>query len=284
MASRAARWRVVRDGARRGPWNMAVDRALLESAGNGGCTLRLYAWSPACLSFGRNQRASGLFDPRAIAARGFDVVRRPTGGLAVLHDAELTYSVTGPVRRLGRPRAAYRAVNAALVEALRSLGVPAGLAPAGPSPHPGRDAASPCFDAPAPGEVVARQRKLVGSAQRTERGAILQHGSILLSGRQSQVADLRAADAERPSMPSALPSMPAARPSAGVAAASAGSITLTELLPTAPTPDDVAAAVIAAFVRVFDAAMEPDPLGTDEVARALELEARFSDRAWTWRR
>ena len=103
-----------------GPGNMAVDQALLDAVKAGGApVLRLYRWDPATLSFGRTQPARGLYDAEAARARAIAFVRRPTGGQAVLHDDELTYAVVAPVPAVGRPREAYRRINAALVEGLR---------------------------------------------------------------------------------------------------------------------------------------------------------------------
>src|SRR5690606_17502269 len=99
---------------------------------------------------------------RAVASRAVDFVRRPTGGRAVLHDRELTYAVVVPHRALGGPRAAYRAINEALVMGLRALGVDASVSERGRVLPPD---AGPCFQVAAPGEVVADGRKLVGSAQ-----------------------------------------------------------------------------------------------------------------------
>jgi lipoyl(octanoyl) transferase len=170
-----------------GAMNMAIDLALLESVQAGGSpVLRFYRWSPACLSFGRNQCARDTYDPVVVAACSIDVVRRPTGGLAVLHDAEVTYSVIAPIGAIGRPREAYVRINAWLVAALREFGVAAVLAP--PLARGGVPAGGePCFARPAAGEVVAGGRKLIGSAQRCERHCILQHGSILLDGDQRRV-------------------------------------------------------------------------------------------------
>ena len=86
------RWRLIDTAPAPGAWNMAVDEALMERVRGGGApVLRFYRWEPACLSLGRNQPATGAYDAAAIAARGVDVVRRPTGGRAVLHHRELTY-------------------------------------------------------------------------------------------------------------------------------------------------------------------------------------------------
>ncbi len=96
--------RLLIDEALPGVRNMAVDEALMRSASTGnaaGVTLRFYRWEPGCLSFGRNQEARGAYDPDAAADRGIDIVRRPTGGRAVYHHRELTYSVTAPAGTWG---------------------------------------------------------------------------------------------------------------------------------------------------------------------------------------
>src|SRR5690606_29401817 len=121
------------------------------------------AWSPRCLSLGRNQPARGAYPREALARAGIDVVRRPTGGRAVLHDAELTYSAVFPARLLNSPREAFRRISGVLAEAIRMFGVDVGL-------YSGSEgdltlSNRPCFADPAPGEVEAAGRKLVGSAQ-----------------------------------------------------------------------------------------------------------------------
>ncbi|MDD5564834.1 MAG: biotin/lipoate A/B protein ligase family protein [Thermoanaerobaculaceae bacterium] len=176
-------WRLIVEGAQRGAWNMAVDEALVEAVDGGRSepVLRLYRWSPPCLSLGFSQPYE-VADAGFCAARGVAVVRRPTGGRAVLHHLELTYAVAAP---LGRGpfthdlQAAYQTICRALVAGLRTVGVPAQLSgtPADGMIKPTR--AIPCFVGPAAGEVVAAGRKLVGSAMRRVGDAILQHGSIL---------------------------------------------------------------------------------------------------------
>src|SRR5512142_3215722 len=134
--SGARPWRLVEPGAapRPGAENMAIDRAVAASVEAGGRpALRFYYWDPPCLSLGRNQPARGVYDAAAAAARGIDIVRRPTGGRAVLHDRELTYGVAVRVGELGSPRETYAAVNRALVAGLRRLGVPALVVPERPT-------------------------------------------------------------------------------------------------------------------------------------------------------
>jgi lipoyl(octanoyl) transferase len=250
-----------------GSRNMAVDHALLDSVKSGGRpVLRFYLWAPACLSFGRNQHARGLYDAARLAAAGVDVVRRPTGGLAVLHDQELTYCVAAPARLLGGPREAYRAINRALVAGLQRLGVPVSVAAAGAAPDPRRDAAAPCFRAPAAGEVVAAGRKLVGSAQRCEQHTLLQHGSILLDGSQEAVAGLL---------------QHAAAPSGSAAP---GSITLRELVGAAPDPGTLVGAIVEGFSVVLGTCLAQEPLDPEERVRADRLAAVYAGADWTWRR
>jgi lipoate-protein ligase A len=249
-----------------GAVNMAVDEALLESVRRGGPpVIRLYTWDPACLSFGRNQTARNLYDPARAAALGIDVVRRPTGGLAVLHDRELTYSVLAPLDVFGGPRAAYAGINRALVEGLRYLGVAADQAAGIRARRPLHDESGPCFQTPAPGEVVAEGRKLAGSAQRCQRGMLLQHGSILLSGSQTRTLAL-------------LSSRASASP------ANDGSITLRDLLGCEPHIVDLAAAVRTGFERTFGTRLAPEPLSRDESARAELLAEQYRASDWTWRR
>jgi lipoyl(octanoyl) transferase len=255
---------------------MAVDHALFESVRLGGPpVLRLYAWRPACLSFGRNQHACGRYDESAIRAAGLDLVRRPTGGLAVLHDDELTYCVAAPAALLGGPRRSYHTINAALVAGLRMLGAPVELSGVRRAVHPRHDAQQPCFHAPAEGEVIAAGRKLVGSAQRAEGGAILQHGSILISGSQDRVSEFL----DPPPHPVA-----AAGVAAVHAAPAAQFTTLDVLLGGRPAWQELARAVAAGFEAVCGTRLAPGSLTREEMLRLPALQAGYEDAGWTWRR
>ncbi len=176
--------RLLIDPPGAGAWNMAVDETLLEwSAAQGGCCLRLYGWREATLSLGYFQEYQdrGGHGP----SRHCPVVRRLTGGGAIVHDAELTYSLVVPG---GHPLAArrerlYQAVHGALIEALAALGIVAALKKgselfSGPS----KIVLTPflCFQRPTAGDVLVGETKIAGSAQRRRRGAVLQHGSVLL--------------------------------------------------------------------------------------------------------
>jgi lipoate-protein ligase A len=252
----ALRWRLLRDEPRSGARNMAVDHALAECLAAGEAVLRLYRWERPTLSLGRNE-PSALYPLDAMLGKGMEVVRRPTGGRAVLHDAELTYAVVAPITSWA-PRAAYRAINEALAAALRSLGAPVAVSEGGVRML-GPDA-GPCFRSPAPGEVVASGRKLVGSAQARIGRALLQHGSILLGGSQLALGG----DGHRDP--------------------GSGPVTLSELVPYVSI-DEVAGAVAESLRMRLGGEWGEDGLGEAELALADRLErSRYLDEAWTWRR
>jgi lipoyl(octanoyl) transferase len=181
-----AGWTLISGSApARGAWNMAVDEALFRRAeedGASGPFLRLYTWAPACLSLGHHQTFHETCDPGYCASRGFDVVRRPTGGKAVLHDDEVTYSVVGRMDR--QPFAGlslidtYGLIAEALAEGLRRAGLEVSLSqrPGSVSPAGG----APCFLVPSEKEITASGRKVVGSAQRRGLHGFLQHGAVPL--------------------------------------------------------------------------------------------------------
>jgi lipoate-protein ligase A len=245
-------WVLLRDSAgRTGPENMALDDALLhDAAASGRAFLRLYRWSPPCLSFGRHEPARTRYDRAAIERRGWDVVRRPTGGRAVWHDDEITYALAAPIAAFGSLPESYRAIHERLAAALRALGVPAELAPR--NGRPLELSAGACFAAPVGGEVTAQGRKIVGSAQVRMGTAFLQHGSILLGGSQERIDAV------------------SYQPSAVSHATS-----LAVLLRRTVTFDEVADAIVAAWAPHATATASYRPLPSPTV---------FSDPAWTWRR
>ena len=178
MNRAAGAWRLLEHGAADGAWNMAVDEALLAAAQAGGRpTLRLYAWHGPWLSLGY---AQALEPHRAEACRGagVGVVRRVTGGSAVLHGGDLTYAVAAAEDALPPGlEGSYALVARALREALRILGIPADAKVPAPAPGP---APFDCFARAGLEEIEVHGRKLVGSAQRRAGGAVLQHGSLRL--------------------------------------------------------------------------------------------------------
>ena len=236
---------------RAGAENLAIDEALLcEADRSGRAFLRLYRWSPPCLSFGRHESVTTRYDRAAIARLGLDVVRRPTGGRAVWHEHEVTYAVAAPSTMFGSLRETYCAIHERLAAALRTLGVDAKLAPNGPAVRLS-DSPTSCFAAPVGGEVVIGDRKVVGSAQVRRGAAFLQHGSILLDGSQDLVTEV-----------------------SRTPGATAGATSLSVELGRSVTFDEVAAAIVAAWGEPVVQSDGP----------TVQLSDAFSDSAWTWRR
>lgn len=182
-------WRLIQSCDADGPFNMGLDEALLRSASEQGvATLRLYTWAGPWVSLGYAQRR---LDPERISAcreQGVGIVRRTTGGRAVLHGRDLGYSMAAPEGLL-RPglRNSYDQVATALLAAIRSLGASAASRVSAPKGAPSSNRFD-CFAAPAGAEIVVGAGKLVGSAQRRRGGAVLQHGSIRISADLPAVA------------------------------------------------------------------------------------------------
>jgi len=183
-------WRLLLDAPLEGARNMARDIAILDAvvAGSSPPTLRFYSWEPACLSLGRHQGPAAV-DLDFCRQHGIDVVRRPTGGRAVLHHLEITYALVAPVGTEFLPsglQEAYSVICGVLVEAFRNMGLETELAEKSLNTKLPRPSSTiPCFQAPAGGEILVGGRKLVGSAMRSRENCILQHGSILLDWDQA---------------------------------------------------------------------------------------------------
>jgi lipoate-protein ligase A len=240
---------------------MALDEALMARARRTGeHVLRVYGWSQPTLSLGRNQRANGVYLADELERRGIGVVRRPTGGRALLHHREVTYSVTAPCTADAGLAAEYGRINRLLGSALAALGV--GVVVAAPTSRSAPPTATPCFAEPSRGELTFHGRKLVGSAQWRHDGALLQHGSILVDDDQASIPSLM-----REPVP--LSSRPA---------------TLRDALGRAPVLHEVAEALFAAVRAQLDP--RALPLAREEVLvqDAERLATRFRDDTWTWRR
>ncbi len=240
---------------------MALDEAMLIMAAEQNVTLvRLYSWNQPSVSFGRNQRCTGVYDAERCDALGVPAVRRLTGGRALVHGRELTYAVAAPTAAAPSLRGGYEAINVVLLDALRSLGVPATVSvPTLRTPSPGL---APCFETPSGGELVVGGRKLVGSAQHRGAEAFVQHGSMLLHDDQGMLSDL------------ALVPLPPVPPPA----------TLHEWL-----GDDHSVATVAMAVEQAVRRASPGGIvvGTDDIITAHHVEtaaSRYRDPRWTWRR
>lgn len=182
-------WRFIKSGNGTPADNMAIDEAMLiaHSEGKTPPTVRFYGWDPATLSIGYFQRAEDEVDFEELRKRGIGFVRRPTGGRAVLHDRELTYSMIVSEDYPDMPTTvneAYRVLSEGLLHGFRNLGLRAEMVNLGAEEEKAKYASTAgsaaCFDSPSWYELVVEGRKIAGSAQTRSRGVILQHGSILL--------------------------------------------------------------------------------------------------------
>ncbi|MGB7211375.1 MAG: hypothetical protein WBC97_02000 [Gemmatimonadales bacterium] len=254
-------WHLWLDSAHTGPENMARDEALLELAASDGLrVLRLYRWAPATLSFGAHEPALRRYDRDRIDSQHLPVVRRPTGGRAVWHADELTYAVAAPIDTFGTLTETYHAIHTVIADALRGLGASVSLAKK-PAALAGLDDGA-CFASPAGGEVIARGRKVVGSAQLRRGDAFLQHGSILLSGSQATVNDVtRGAPPDGADIP------------------------LDTLLGRVVEAEEVAEEVAKAARNGWVGDWEPSSAVADRATALAEgLLARYRSDEWTWRR
>lgn len=255
-----------------GATNMAIDEAImLVMAERGGVpTLRFYGWEPPCLSLGYSQGADDV-DEEACRALGYTWVRRPTGGSAILHVDELTYSIAAPE---GEPRVrggvieSYRRLSEGLLLGLRGLG--ADVVQARRERPAGGDAGSrrpACFDSPSDYEITSGGRKLVGSAQVRRRGMVLQHGSLPLCGDMTRIFgclkngdDGQARDLKE------------------------HSCTLEEVLGRVVGFDEAADALEEGFCGALNLELLPGELTGDELSLARELVAgRYGHDSWNRR-
>lgn len=249
MQAGSPTWRLIQHGAGTGPFNMGLDEAVLRTASEQGiATLRLYTWAGPWLSLGYAQRQ--LAPERRIACEkaGIGIVRRTTGGRAVLHGRDLTYSLAAPEGML-RPglRGSYDQVATALLGAIRSLGA----ADARRVPTRRGAAASEnfdCFAEPAGDEIVVSSEKLVGSAQRRRGGAVLQHGSIRVAADPPAEAEAAGID-----------------PRASVSLAELG---------VEPSEEILREALVASFSRLLEAHFsqaEPEPRELEQAQARVDL-------------
>ena len=176
----------------RGAWNMALDQTILEHIGRGESlpTLRLYAWEPACLSLGHAQPFADV-DVSRLQARGWEVVRRITGGRAILHTDELTYSVIAPNDEpviAGTVLESYNRLAQALLLAVKNLELPVEINN-GVAQNDILHNNPVCFEVPSSYEITVDGKKLIGSAQARKKEGVLQHGSLPLTGDLARICE-----------------------------------------------------------------------------------------------
>ena len=283
MVAHMDTWRLLLTPPAHGAWNMAVDETLLESVGRGASlpTLRLYAWHPPCLSLGYAQPFSDIDRPRLLA-RGWDLVRRPTGGRAILHSDELTYSVVAPPdepRLAGTLLESYNRLAQALLAALQSLGLPVEIQEHAALPaahlclrHWRRQNTNPvCFEVPSTYEITVGGKKLVGSAQARRKEGVLQHGSLPLSGDLTRILQVLA-------FPNEVARLRAAE------RLLAHATTVESALGRPVSWEAAAQAFVDAFRDTLYLNFEPCHLTSTEMARVKELvKNKYAHPEWTQR-
>ncbi|MBN1963535.1 MAG: lipoate--protein ligase family protein [Anaerolineae bacterium] len=268
-------WRLLTTPEASGAFNMALDHSILEQVGAGNLppTLRLYGWNPACLSLGQAQPASDA-DAERLRARGWDLVRRPTGGRAILHTDEITYSVAFPADHAlvqGDIVTSYRRLSAALLVALEHLGY-AAQADKRHERVPEAAKGPVCFEVPSDYEITADGRKLIGSAQVRKFGGVLQHGSLPLMGDITRICD-------------ALTFPDEATREQVRARVQGRATTLAAALGRAASWNEAARVLAEAFAASFGVLLEPAEPTPAEQERAAELvETVYGAATWTARR
>ena len=287
-------WRLIQDAPADGAWNMAVDEAVARAVGDGvaPATLRLYTWNAPTVSLGYLQKTPGGVDLTACRDRGIPVVRRVTGGRAVLHAAELTYSVAAPLEGTWRSLSVgetFTLFCRGLIAGLARLGVTAELGEGGSRRPDSRHMGAPgagtcetgtrqagtrragtretgaCFLLPEMPAVLVGGRKLVGSAQRRWDRCLLQHGSILL-------------DFDPDLHQAIFPAWSRTHPTAGITC-------LHSLLGCLPTGGEMMSALAAGWEEVFARPCVAGGLGLEERQAATALaDARYRSVEWTFQR
>ncbi len=256
-------------------WNMAVDEALFDAGGRDPemMTLRIYSWTPPAVSLGYGQDVEGEIDPRQCDRHGIGLVRRITGGRAVLHDQELTYSLVAQESHpaLGSSSGVMiRTVSEALIGTLRQFGIPAEIARDGRCGMGGKG--DVCFTATGRNEVTVRGKKLAGNAQRRSGGRVLQHGSILLGPGHRK-------------LPLLMPGHARARRDAIARLLNERTVSVSELIPRAPSFEEWTDCLSRSFLEQLNLEGRMDVLDADERRMAESLvRTRYGSADWTWRR
>lgn len=249
MSAGKISWRFLSTGLSDGAYNMALDQALVHSVESGLSlpVIRFFGWSPPAVSLGYNQKIKDL-DIEACQRAGFDIVRRPTGGRAVMHQDEFTYSVIAREDDSvigGTIMETYGRIAQGLLAGLKILGVAAEMVRSSAPDIPAK-ASALCFAAAGRYEITAGGKKLVGSAQRRMNGVILQQGSLLLTcGQKHKFFNRDPMEIQ------------------------AG--TLREILGREPAFDEVAAGMKQGFMKSWNIELAPGTLTEDEKNNALRL-------------
>ena len=272
-------WRFIDTGYSDSATNMAIDEAILQlhSEGKVPPTIRFYGWDPATLSIGYFQQAEKEINLEALEQYGLGFVRRPTGGRAVLHDQELTYSVIVAEDHPQMPTSvteAYRIISTGLLQGFRDLGLDAYFST--PNAEENEALKNPrsavCFDAPSWYELVVEGRKVAGSAQTRQKGVILQHGSILLDIDEDMLFDVFKYPSEQVKE----------RMKRGF---SKKAVAINQLRSTPATIEEVKQSFQRGFAEGFHIQLEESTLTQEELELVEELvQTKYTTKEWNYRK
>ncbi|MCJ7695432.1 MAG: lipoate--protein ligase family protein [Anaerolineaceae bacterium] len=268
-------WRLLKMPPAQGAWNMAVDESILHGIyiGDSLPTLRLYSWSPPCFSLGYAQPYSDV-NEEFLTTAGWQLVRRPTGGRAILHTDELTYAVIGPndePRLAGGVLESYSRLASALLQALILLGLPAESKETYIKQSQSNNQNPVCFEVPSNYEITVNEKKLIGSAQARRKEGILQHGSLPLTGDITRILSALFYENDEAQMASASRLLTRAT-------------TVERELGYSITWEKAASAVIQAFETVLNLKLVPGELTSFEAERADQLmQEKYGHDSWTFR-
>lgn len=254
---------------------MAVDESILEAVIRHEAlpTLRLYAWTPPCLSLGYAQSITDA-NLQQLKILGWDIVRRPSGGRAILHADELTYAVIGtPEEALlrGSVLESYQNISRVLLKALHLLGIDAAANPnenitSNPSIN---NQEAICFEVPSHYEITVNGMKMIGSAQVRRKSGILQHGTLPLYGNLTRIIQVLAFNS-------------AVEREAAAERLRSRATTISDILSRQVEWDTAAQAIISSFEQVFRINLIQSDLTPSEVERTEELvNEKYKDQHWT---
>ncbi|MFD1037829.1 biotin/lipoate A/B protein ligase family protein [Virgibacillus byunsanensis] len=267
-------WYFIDSGYCTPAFNMAMDEILLDwhSEGKIPPVLRFYGWKPAGISVGYFQKVSGKIDVKSVEKHGIELVRRQTGGRAVLHDQELTYSVLVSEDHPRMPssiKEAYMVISKGLLEGFNELGIHADFSiPKGKQTN---DSAV-CFEEPSWYELVIEGKKAAGSAQTRKKGIILQHGSVPLDVDEIKLFDLFIYPNERVKERT--------RRAFGDKA-----VTINRVSKQPYTFDDVKTAFKKGFERGLNIELEPFRLSEEQMSEVTDLaETKYRNAKWNYSR
>lgn len=273
-------WYFLNSGKCSPSYNMALDEALMDwhSEGLIPPVIRFYEWEPATVSIGYFQTASKDIDLQAVKEQGLGFVRRPTGGRAVLHEHELTYSIIVAESYPNMPPTvteAYRVLSEGLLEGFKNLGMDAYFSV--PETAEQQDAlkkpkSAVCFDAPSWYELVVEGKKVAGSAQTRQKGVILQHGAILLHLDIEKLLSVFAfsSDAVKERMRINLPNK---------------AVAMDTLIDRHITVEECVTAFKAGFAKALDITFESFVLSDDQEAYVKKIEAeKYGNDSWNFKK